>query len=154
MNLRLKNKLEKMSLDELKEEAKKYYLYNENECVDRKICLLYRTNIHDNIDNIIQFLYGYKFLLQSGKENNIYNSLELETDIDFHYDCVEDIYFSYSFINEDKGPSKEELINRILSHKEKSSIANKKVKDKRLEKELKEYERLKKKFENINKKKK
>ncbi len=154
MNLRLKNKLEKMSLDELKEEAKKYILYNENECVDRKIYSLYRTNIHDNIDNIIQFLYGYKFLLQSGKENNIYNSLELETDIDFHYDCVEDIYFSYSFINEDKGPSKEELINRILSHKEKSSIANKKVKDKRLEKELKEYERLKKKFENINKKKK
>lgn len=154
MNLRLKNKLEKMSLDELKEEAKKYNLYNENECVDRKTYSLYRTNIHDNIDNIIQFLYGYKFLLQSGKENNIYNSLDLETDIDFHYDCVEDIYFSYSFINEDKGPSKEELINRILSHKEKSSIANKKVKDKRLEKELKEYERLKKKFENNNKKKK
>lgn len=154
MNLRLKNKLEKMSLDELKEEAKKYYLYNENECVDRKTYSLYRTNIHDNIDNIIQFLYGYKFLLQSGKENNIYNSLDLETDIDFHYDCVEDIYFSYSFINEDKGPSKEELINKILSHKEKFSIENKKDKDKRLEKELKEYERLKKKFENNNKKKK
>lgn len=152
MDSRLKNRLDKMSFDELKEEAKKYKLYNENECLEEVRFSLYHKSINDNIDNIIQFLYGYKFLLQSEEQNNIYGSIELETNIDYGYECVEDIGFCYSFLNKDKEPSKEELINRIISHKEKLSVRNKKDKDKRLEVELKEYERLKKKFENIKKK--